>query len=150
MQYQISESDRQFVEAFETCRIDPESFHHREHLRLAYCLLVMGGLEATRVRLKQDLMRFIAHFQADPTKYHETLTVAWILAVQVFMGRSEPTPSWQEFIDRCPILLDKEILFTHYSRERMASEEARLAFIEPDLEPIPGAEEVLGTTATSP
>ena len=137
MEHELSQGDRKFLEDFEGCRIEPSAFHHREHVRLAYALLTVYGVSEARIRLKGALLRFLDHNGVDPAGYHETMTVGWLLAVHYFMGKSRPARSWREFIRRNGILLDKNILFTHYSRELIASTKAREAFVEPDLDPIP-------------
>ena len=42
-------SDAEFVRAFEACELSNESFHHRDHIRLAWIYLQSyGALEARR------------------------------------------------------------------------------------------------------
>ena len=65
------------------------------------------------------------HNGIDPTKYHETLTKAWILAVHHFMNKSESCNSAEELITKNPEMLDTKIMMTHYSAEVLFSEEAR-------------------------
>jgi hypothetical protein len=36
-----------------------------------------------------------------------------------------------------PVLADKDLPLTHYSRERLFSDEARGAWVAPDREPVP-------------
>jgi hypothetical protein len=45
--------------------------------------------------------------------------------------------SASDFITRNPELLDSRIMLTHYSASVLFSAEAREAFVEPDLDPIP-------------
>jgi hypothetical protein len=49
------------------------------------------------------------------SKYHETITRAWILAVRRFMELTPAADSADTFIDANPRLLDSKIMFTHYS-----------------------------------
>ena len=132
-----SAADRAFLESFETCAIAPSAFHHREHVRLAYVYLCDGDVVDAHRRLRASLLAFLAHNGVDPAKYHETITRAWILAVDHFMERAEPAASFDDFIAANPRLLDTSIMLTHYSKERLFSDEARAAFVEPDLDPIP-------------
>lgn len=131
-----SEDDR-FVEAFEQCQVDPESFDHAAHVRLAYAYLCGNEPEVACDRMKASLLRFLAQVGADPAKFHETITRAWILAVKHFMDQVGPTGSYAEFIERAPDLLDPRIMLTHYSAETLFSDDARSGFIEPDKQPIP-------------
>jgi len=132
----VSAADRAFVEAFEACAIAPPAFHHREHVRLAYIYLCLadGGVGEAHARLRASLRAFIRHNGVDPAKYHETLTQAWMLAVDHFMTRSAPAASSDDFIDANPRLLDTGIMLTHYSKDTLFSDEARHKFVEPDLQ----------------
>ncbi len=131
-----SEDDK-FVETFEQCQVDPERFDHAAHVRLAYAYLCDNAPEVACDRMKASLLRFLAHVGADPAKFHETITRAWILAVRHFMDRAGPTGSYSEFIDRAPDLLDPGIMLTHYSVETLFSDAARSNFVRPDKQPIP-------------
>lgn len=89
------------------------------------------------MKLRSALKAFIRHHGVDKTQYHETITHAWILAVEHVMRQSGPTASSEEFINSNPKLLNSKIMLTHYTRELLFSETARARFVEPDLEPIP-------------
>ncbi|GMQ82713.1 MAG: hypothetical protein BMS9Abin05_2173 [Rhodothermia bacterium] len=133
----ISTDDREFLSQFEA-RLFPENeFHHREHVRLAYILLTQHVAREAHARFRSGLKAFINYHGIEKSKYHETISRAWMLAVDLFMNQSDPSSSSEEFISQNPRLLKTEIMLTHYSRERLFSESARTAFVEPDLEPIP-------------
>ncbi len=87
--------------------------------------------------MRDTLNRFLIHNGVDPSKFHETLTKAWILAVHHFMNRTEDSNSADEFIDRNPEMLDTKIMMTHYSAEVLFSDEAMATFVQPNLDPIP-------------
>jgi hypothetical protein len=89
------------------------------------------------VKLRSALKAFINRNGIDESKYHETITYAWILAVDYFMQQSGPTASSEEFIGLNPKLLKTEIMLTHYSKQVLFSDRARTRFVAPDLEPIP-------------
>lgn len=132
--------DRAFLEAFEACRVAPADFNHREHVRLAYaCLCEEGSPAAAHARVRAALLAFIRHNGVDEAKYHETITQAWVLAVDYFMRKAAPASfdSFDAFIAADPRLLDSSIMLTHYSKERLFSEEARRSFLGPDLQEIP-------------
>lgn len=129
--------DRDFVLAFEQCRIAPEAFDHAAHVRLAYAYLCENEPEAACARMKSSLLRLLAHVGADPDKFHETMTRAWILAVRHFMDKLGSTGSYAEFIEGAPDLLDREIMLTHYSADLLFSNAARKRFVNPDKQPIP-------------
>ena len=102
----------------------------------AYVYLAEFDTEAAYLRMRDALAAFLAHHGVDPAKYHDTLTRAWILAVRHFMEKAD-AESAESFIDQHPEMLDSKIMLTHYSAEVLFSDEARAAFVQPDLEPIP-------------
>ena len=87
--------------------------------------------------MRGALVNFLWHHGIPPTKYHETLTRAWILAVFHFMHRSPEASSADDFIDAQPAAARQQIMLTHYCADLLFSEQARAAFVEPDLDPIP-------------
>ena len=137
VRHTVSADDRHCQTEFETCRLPPGRFNHRAHLRLAYIYLVEHPDEVALALFRNGLLKFLSFHGVAGSKYHETLTDAWILAMRHFMERSSPASSFDDFIAQNPILLDSGIMMTHYSSERLFSAEARQHFVEPDLSPIP-------------
>lgn len=135
--HRLADADRQFVTDVESGRLMPAAFSHRAHLRLAYSVLAEHDDEHATELFRAALQRFIARHGIDPAKFHETLTRAWLLAVRHFMDRAGDTDSFDDFIARDPRLLDASVMTTHYSKERLASPEARATFVTPDRDPIP-------------
>jgi hypothetical protein len=87
--------------------------------------------------MRESLLRFLNHHGADVSKFHETMTRAWILAVRHFMEHDSGAESANTFIDNNPQMLDNTIMMTHYSAELLFSDNAREQFVTPDLDPIP-------------
>ena len=137
MNHEVSKSDVEFLATFEAGEYSPADFNHRAHVRLAYVYLALNDVERATALMRNAIVHFLKIHGIAPTKYHETLTQAWILAVFHFMHRTTSALSADDFIARTPILLDSRIMMTHYSAERLFSQHARGAFIEPDLDPIP-------------
>ncbi|MEL7059371.1 MAG: hypothetical protein AAGN46_05005 [Acidobacteriota bacterium] len=136
--FSIDADDRAFLDRFESCRLQPSSFDHGAHLRLAYCCLAEDDVEVAHRRVRTLLSHFLDFHGVDLSKYHETMTRAWLLAVDHFMRRDAVRyASSRDFVARNPRLLDSDIMLTHYSSDRLFSEPARLAFLEPDRQPIP-------------
>jgi hypothetical protein len=135
--HELSDADREFRRAFEAGAFAPADFSHRQHVRLAYVYLVDSDVNLALDRMRAALVCFLSHHGIPATKYHETLTRAWILAVHHFMHRSPEASSADDFIDRNPMLLDSKIMLTHYSAGLLFSDAARAEFVEPDLDPIP-------------
>lgn len=139
MTHEISAADLTFLRQFESGAVAPAQFHHREHIRLAYIYLVLGGPDEAYARLRASLHAFIHRNGVDPAKYHDTLTRAWILAVHHFMHRPGDTAARcaDDFLATHERLLNKDLLQHHYSPDVLGSPEARAHFVEPDLQPIP-------------
>ena len=137
MTHQVALEDLQFRADFETGQLQPEAFDHRGHIRLAYVYLAEADPDTALTSLRNALRSFLRHQGIPASKYHETLTRAWILAVRHFMTVSPPAASADDFIDRNPGLLDSRIMMTHYSTDLLFSTEARARFVEPNLDPIP-------------
>ena len=137
LKHELSESDRDFRAAFEAGAYAPADFSHRAHVRLAYVYLADSDVNLALERMRAALVSFLSHHGIPASKYHETLTRAWILAVHHFMHRSPEATSADDFIERNPMLLDTKIMLTHYSADRLFSDAARADFVEPNLDPIP-------------
>jgi len=105
-------------------------------LRLAYVYLVEYGVSEAHERMRQALKAFLAHHGVPSEKYHETLTRSWVLAVSHFMSRAASS-SFGEFAANSQALLNSKAMLTHYTAERLFSQQARASYVEPDLAAIP-------------
>ena len=66
------------VRGFETCATAANEFKHKHHLVVAVWYVHNLGREAALERMREGLMRFIAHHHVDPKKYSEDITRTWI------------------------------------------------------------------------
>jgi hypothetical protein len=137
MPHQSSAFDRVFRSDFEAGRVPPAKFDHRAHVQLAYVYLTELDPDAAYQAIRSALLNFLCRHGIDGSKYHDTLTRAWVLAVRAFMDRSPPCESAQEFLAANSRLLYSKILTAHYSPELLFSDAARARFVEPDRRPIP-------------
>jgi hypothetical protein len=137
--HELSADDRNFRSAFENFTVAPSQFNHEAHVRLAYIYLVESDVESAVQRMREALLNFIEHNGIPRSKFHETITRAWVLAVRHFMNKSSST-SFHDFIAKSQVLLDSKIMLTHYSASVLFSSDARASFVEPDLDPIPRQE----------
>ncbi len=133
----LSPDDSRLLQAFESCELTSATFRHREHLRLAHIYLSIHPFDTAFQTLRSRLQTFLAHLGAPPTAYHETMTRAWLLAVDHFMHQGGEQESSEDFLAKSPALLDKDVMYIHYTPERLKSSAAREGFVEPDREPIP-------------
>ena len=141
MTHLLSADDRAFRVQFESCAYPPAQFGHRAHLRIAYVYLTAHDSETAHQQMREALLKFLRRNGVDVSKYHETLTRAWILAVRHFMEATASSDSSASFIEQNPEMLDSKIMMTHYSAETLFSDEVRVKFVEPDLDPIPRYDE---------
>jgi hypothetical protein len=127
------------VRGFESCATPPAEFTHAAHLTVAFHYLHRSRLTvpAAAKRMRAGLYRFLDHHHIDRAKYHETITIFWLKLVRNFLDGADttlpPASLANELIELCG---DTKVIFDHYSKERLSSEEARKAWVEPDLKPL--------------
>jgi hypothetical protein len=131
----VTADDGQFVAAFEAGQIANQNFHHRDHLRLAWVQIRRIGLERASESVAVAIRQFAAH-DGNADRYHDTMTRFWVRVVGIGINR-HPTLPFEDLLAAEPHLLDKNLPFLHWSRERMRSDEARLRWVEPDLRSMP-------------
>src|SRR6185503_10502373 len=68
--HRISESDHEFLTAFEAGAIAPANFNHRAHVRLAYIYLATNDVERGTTLMRHAIVNFLRHHGIAPTKYH--------------------------------------------------------------------------------
>lgn len=124
------------VEAVETATITEAAFNHAAHLTVAVAYLERYGVDGAHARLREVLPRLQKAFGVEPTPtsgYHDTLTRAWLLMAEAERPKAD-LPAQVAHV--CAALGDKHAILRHYTKETLASAEARAAFVEPDLAPL--------------
>ena len=131
----VTAADEQFLADFTAGQIANQDFHHRDHLRLAWIQIRRLGLphasEAVTAAIRQFASR---HGHGD--RYHETMTRFWLRVVGMGITRNPALP-FDQLLAAEPHLLDKNLPYRHWSRERMGSDDARREWVEPDLRLMP-------------
>src|ERR1700735_497163 len=95
-EWRVSVSDDEFLASFENCTLAGGSFHHADHVRMAFLYLFRyAALEAIQ-RLFDLLARFAAA-NGKPERYNETITWALLLLIRERMVRAGGQPDWAEF-----------------------------------------------------
>jgi len=126
----------ELIEQFERGTTPADSFHHADHVRLAYEYLsrypVLTALEKFSGALKQ-----FAAAQGKAQLYHETITWAYLFLIRERMSRASGRQMWEEFAADNSDLLTWErgsrgILGRYYQPETLGSEAARTSFLLPD------------------
>jgi hypothetical protein len=131
----VTPEDEEFLAAFEEGRIANQSFHHRDHLRLAWIQIRRLGLERASESITAAIRHFAAH-HGQANRYHDTMTRFWLHAVAIGIDR-HPDLTFDDLLAAESHLLDKNLPFLHWSRQRMSSDDARGHWIEPDLISMP-------------
>jgi hypothetical protein len=123
----------EFMRQFEASTLPAETFHHRDHVRMAYLYLINYPALQAIERYSAALQR-LAAARGVPGRYHETITWAHMLLVRERMARTPGTQTWEEFAEANPDLLDwkNSVLKRYYRDETLASELARVTFLFPD------------------
>lgn len=134
----MTEADRSFLRALETCQIPNTRFGHREHLRAAWIYIQCDGFANALPNLERTIRRFASH-HGHEQKFHYTLTAAWTTCVAAHMAGHRQS-SFEAFIQENSALLDTRLLLRFYSRERLFSDVARSRFIPADLRTLPSAQ----------
>ncbi|SRR5258706_10636662 len=122
-------NDREFADAFERC--DVPSFHHRDHVRLAWIYLRDQPPLDALARFTTSLKRF-ATAKGSPGLYHETITWAYLLLIHERMERN-PVADFVTFEGANADLFtwNPSILNRYYDQETLASPLAKRSFVMP-------------------
>lgn len=129
------------VNSFERAEIKPEEWDHRAHVVVACWYLLCYSEPEAIDRMRAGLCRYLeAHgIVTTPERgYHETITISWMRLVRHYLATSHLDRTLVDLINRLvERFADKDLLLTHFSRERLFSWEARTQWVEPDLKPLP-------------
>lgn len=124
--------DEALVRDFESGELPGDQFTHANHVRVAWWYLRQGSLPEALLRFSTTLRRFAA-VKGAAGKYHETITVAYMLMIAERLA-DHPDWSWDQFAAANPDLLVRtpSPLAVFYTQETLTSERARRAFVMPD------------------
>jgi hypothetical protein len=128
-------NDSEFADAFEQCTLANASFHHRDHVRLAWIYLRDLSLIEALERFTASLKRF-ADANGRPELYHATITWAYLLLIHERMERSAAA-DFESFARSNSDLLTwkPSVLDEYYDPATLDSELARRTFLMPDARP---------------
>lgn len=124
-------ADSPELERFVRGEIDPATFPHREHVRIAFEMLKRHDFPETVLRYSRTL-RAMAEKAGRPQAFHQTVTIAFLSVIAERM-ESGGAADFAAFAQANPELLDKSILERWYRPERLASEIARRIFVLPEI-----------------
>jgi hypothetical protein len=123
----------ELIEQFEDGATPAGTFHHADHVRLAFEYLCRYSSIEALERFPDALRRFAAA-QGKARLYHETITWAYLLLIRERIARAGRAQTWEEFAERNPDLLIWRggVLATLYRQETLDSDFARSTFVLPD------------------
>ena len=119
-----------------------EAWTHEAHL--GACLWLLSerpdiDVDAEIADIIRGFNESVGGVNDDHNGYHETITQAYLAAIRAFVAALPPGTDDAEAVARllATPMGDKAWPLTYWSRERLFSVEARRAWVEPDLEPLP-------------
>lgn len=136
----LSDDDRGFLRDFEATAIEPQGFHHRDHLRAAWATLSSYPLLEAMARYVAAIKRLAAR-AGSPGTYHETITLAYLLLIHERLSQQETAEPFAAFMTRHADLFAwrPSILESYYDSALLSSEMSRNSFVLP---------KAMSTTAT--
>lgn len=130
-------TDKQFVEDFEHCRLNPSWFNHEAHLRLAYIYIHNLGPRKAAEKVCESILQFDRVFGSGE-KFHKTITIASIGVLSHFMGKAK-SADFRSLINEFPQLKFefKRLLLSHYSSRLLSDISSKTHYYQPDVLPDP-------------
>ncbi len=125
----------ELVAAFEDATLPYAQWTHRAHLAVAVVSLTRYrfDLALDRVRLH---IRLYNGKRGQADGYHETVTAAHMIRVAAYLQSKVDPLTLAEAVAEVSDLCPNGWLAAHYSPERLASDEARRGWVDPDLAPL--------------
>jgi hypothetical protein len=125
-------SNEELIRCFESDALPIDSFHHADHVRLAFAYLCVYPVLRALERFAGALRRF-ATARGRPQLYNETITCVYLFLIHERMARCEGA-DWEDFVRQNPDLLvwREGVLSRYYHEGTLQSDLAREVFVLPD------------------
>lgn len=125
-------TDAELMTGFEHATLD--EFPHAAHVRVAWWYVTHEPLLIAIARMRDGLRHF-ATAKGKPERYHETITIAFVLLVADRWREGEP---WESFAARNPDLLQWPCpRLRHFYGAELDTPRAREVFVLPTEPPPP-------------
>jgi|SRR5579862_4226010 len=126
-------NDSEWMQAFESGALSVASFHHADHVKMAFLYLQKYSVLEALGRFSSAITRFAAA-NGKPDLYNETITWAFLLLIRDRIARVGSPKTWAEFSNANGDLLrwDDNILKKYYRPETLNSALAKRVFLWPD------------------
>ncbi|MFQ5634926.1 MAG: hypothetical protein ACE5G3_06310 [Gammaproteobacteria bacterium] len=126
----MSDAGCDLLRRFERGEIEPASFGHRDHVKVACEMLGQYDFVDACTRYTAAI-RAMAESAGAPQKFNATITFAFMSLIAERKSRAG-SADVDSFLASNPDLLDKNLLRRWYSEERLVSQLAREQFLLPD------------------
>jgi hypothetical protein len=126
-------TDDEFIASFEDGSLANESFHHSDHVKMAFLYLCQyPALEA--LQRFSTLLAGFAAANGKPGLYNETVTWAFLFLIRERMARAGCQQTWTQFAASNEDLLSwkDNVLKNYYRDETLSSDLAKCTFLFPD------------------
>ena len=125
-------SNEELIRRFEADAIPESSFHHADHVRLAFAYLCLYPALQALEKFAWALKRFAAA-RGKTQLYNETITHAYFFLIRERMARTGSV-EWKDFArQNADLLMWKDgILNRYYKETTLKSDLARNVFVFPD------------------
>jgi hypothetical protein len=127
-------NDAQFLRALECGELLPQEFGHSAHLRAAYLYLQEHGFVDGLQRICRAIGNYTRHI-GKPERYHETITVAYVVLIHQHMVEPGDPGDWVRFAEQNADLFKQDLLLEFYPQAQLESALARRVFLLPRLKP---------------
>ncbi|AFK03431.1 hypothetical protein Emtol_2293 [Emticicia oligotrophica DSM 17448] len=143
MDYFIPSSQNDFdhiINGFRKKTLPAKEWTHEAHLIAGLWHVANFSYEEALNTMRENIKDYnlsVGGQNTDSSGYHESITVFWVWLLNEFWQRYSTNN--QSFEQVCNAFLtskycDRAAAFTFYTREKLLSREARLAFVSPDVQ----------------
>ena len=102
-------TEKELRTRFEDLTLDPATFSHAEHVRVAWTYLMEMPLADVLRIFPENLRRFAAAAGA-PGKYDAAMTVGWLTVIAERIDQCKECLSWGRYIESNPELLERGVV----------------------------------------
>ncbi|XP_064607352.1 uncharacterized protein LOC135471863 isoform X2 [Liolophura sinensis] len=134
-----SVGDEIFLKAFEDATLPFEEWTHEAHLRMAWNYITQFGKDGATPLIKKGILNYNEKNKDKiKTGYHETVTMFYIHLISDAIQTSGcQHETFEDFIANNSYLMERSLILNYYSPERIADQECRHRFMEPDKKALP-------------
>jgi hypothetical protein len=143
-----------FLTGFADGTFPKARWNHAAHVTMAACYLQKYSRPEATSRIRSGIISYNESQGGKNTPdsgYHETLTLFWTALVVDFLAKCDCSLSR---LEKARAVVEafaprRDVFREYYSFDVVRSREARRTWVEPDVKPLPGANELLVTPVSS-